>query len=179
MKTCEKCGNQFPFIVIINGKHRNLNSRKFCLSCSPFMCHNTKNLNIPQTENKKNCSKCNEEKYLDEFYLLKNDKRSSYCITCNRQQNKIKPREIKIQCVDYKGGKCQICGYDKYLGSLDFHHIDSNTKDFSIGMKHLCSFEELKKELDKCILVCKNCHYELHGNITALPDSLITKTFPI
>lgn len=73
-------------------------------------------------------------------------------------------RRLKEQAVSYKGGKCQICGYNRYNGSLDFHHIDESQKDFSISGKSI-SFQRLKPELDKCILVCSNCHREIHGGL--------------
>jgi len=68
--------------------------------------------------------------------------------------------------VDYKGEKCQCCGYDKYIGALEFHHIDPNEKDFSLSHRGYCySWDKVKKELDKCILVCSNCHREIHAGI--------------
>ena len=75
----------------------------------------------------------------------------------DRQNKRLK---TKIQCIEYLGGKCQNCGYDKSYGALDFHHKNPSEKDFCItGDK---SFEILKPELDKCILLCANCHRELH-----------------
>ena len=69
----------------------------------------------------------------------------------------------KQKCVDYKGGKCEICGYNKCLRSLDFHHIEEDKKDFQISSPNTkYRFEDMKNELDKCILVCKNCHGEIH-----------------
>jgi DNA-binding CsgD family transcriptional regulator len=70
----------------------------------------------------------------------------------------------KIELVEYKGGSCIKCGYNKCISALEFHHIDPNGKDFSIGGKSW-SFERLKKEVDKCILVCSNCHREIHEEI--------------
>ena len=68
--------------------------------------------------------------------------------------------------VNYKGGKCEICGYDKYLGALDFHHLDPAQKDFAISNSNIYkNLDKLKKELDKCILVCANCHREIHGGL--------------
>lgn len=65
--------------------------------------------------------------------------------------------------IAYKGGKCQCCGYNKYVGALEFHHINSEEKDFGISAKG-CSWKRVKEELDKCI--CANCHREIHGNPT-------------
>ncbi len=83
----------------------------------------------------------------------------------NKKWN-IRNRQIKQKCVDYLGGKCSICGYNKCLGSMDFHHIDPKTKEFSIspGMYRYFykNWELLKQELDKCILLCANCHGEIH-----------------
>ena len=68
----------------------------------------------------------------------------------------------KIELVEYKGGSCEICGYNKCIQSLSFHHIDKKTKEFTISGKSW-SFERLKKEVDKCILICHNCHGEIHN----------------
>jgi len=73
-------------------------------------------------------------------------------------------RRVKVKLVNYKGGKCEICGYNKCISSMDFHHLDPSEKDFSISSKTL-SFDRLKNEVDKCILVCRNCHGEIHYEI--------------
>ena len=72
-----------------------------------------------------------------------------------------KRKELKIKAIEYKGGCCSMCGYNKSVLSLSFHHIDPNTKDFQIsGITR--SWDKIKKEVDKCILVCNNCHGEIH-----------------
>ena len=72
--------------------------------------------------------------------------------------------------IEYKGGKCQICNYNKYPGGLDLHHINPKTKEFGIGEKgYTRSWEKVKTELDKCALVCANCHRKLEAGITQLP----------
>jgi hypothetical protein len=82
-----------------------------------------------------------------------------------------KRRKIKTLAIEYKGGKCQVCGYSKYQGALDLHHLDSDSKKFGIGDKgYTRSWERIKTELDKCILVCANCHRELEAGITQLPN---------
>lgn len=62
---------------------------------------------------------------------------------------------------EYAGAKCSLCGYDKCQAALEFHHLDPNEKDFNISHSNK-SFESMKPELDKCILVCANCHREIH-----------------
>ena len=68
------------------------------------------------------------------------------------------------QLVNYKGGKCERCGYDKCVQALQFHHLNPDEKDFAISGKSY-SFERLKKEVDKCIMVCANCHIEIHEEL--------------
>jgi len=70
-------------------------------------------------------------------------------------------KRAKIKLVEYKGGKCKKCGYNKCVDALEFHHLDPNEKDFTIAGKSY-SFERLKSEADKCIMVCSNCHKEIH-----------------
>lgn len=63
---------------------------------------------------------------------------------------------------DYKGSKCVRCGYDKCKSALHFHHLVPSTKDFQISGNWGLSWDKVKSELDKCILVCANCHAEIH-----------------
>ncbi len=75
-------------------------------------------------------------------------------------------KEIRKRLIEYKGGQCSICAYNKCQDSLDFHHLDPTKKDFGISSGGLTrSWEKVKRETDKCILVCANCHRELHSNI--------------
>lgn len=85
------------------------------------------------------------------------------CAQCQTIAVSKRRRKLKLLAVEYKGGKCKRCGYDKSPAALDFHHIDSTTKLFGISSKGLTrSFEKLKIELDKCIILCANCHREEH-----------------
>jgi hypothetical protein len=77
----------------------------------------------------------------------------------------IKRRAIKKALITYKGGKCSRCGYDKSFRALEFHHLDPTEKDFGISKNLTKSMALLKKEADKCILVCSNCHAEIHEEL--------------
>ena len=71
---------------------------------------------------------------------------------------------------NYKGGKCAVCGYDKCQRALSFHHVNPKEKDFDLSSRGLTrSWERIKKEIDKCVLLCANCHMELHDGVTQLP----------
>lgn len=75
-------------------------------------------------------------------------------------------RAIKKNLVLYKGGKCQICSYDKCIDALQFHHKNPSEKDFSISQFRNYDVHSIKKyyeEVDKCDLLCANCHFEIHS----------------
>jgi hypothetical protein len=66
--------------------------------------------------------------------------------------------------VKYKGGQCLLCGYDKCLEALSFHHAGG--KEFGISAKgYTRSWDKVQAELDNCILVCHNCHAEIHAGL--------------
>lgn len=114
----------------------------------------------------KTCNRCNVQKNLNEFYT--DSSKSGYryiCKTCDKKRIKNIQLQFKLQCLDYKGGRfCTQCGYNEYVGALDFHHLDPSQKDFSIGMgKRKFDWDKTKNELDKCIVVCSNCHRKIHG----------------
>ena len=71
----------------------------------------------------------------------------------------------KLELIRLKGGKCEICGYDKNIAALEFHHLDPSVKSFQLDSRHLSNTtrDKIIEELDKCILVCANCHRELHN----------------
>lgn len=81
-------------------------------------------------------------------------------------------RRIKLRKMarEYKGGKCEICGYSRCERALSFHHRDPKKKSFGISDRGLTySWQRIKNEIDKCVLLCANCHMELHDGFTQLP----------
>lgn len=77
-------------------------------------------------------------------------------------------KKIRQMAVGYKGGKCEVCGYDRCIDALEFHHRDASKKDFGISEKgYTKSWKIVMQELDKCILICANCHRELHAKLAA------------
>jgi len=66
--------------------------------------------------------------------------------------------------VDYKGGRCNICGYQRCTEASEFHHLDASKKDFGVSDKgYTRSWGRVKGELDKCVMLCANCHREVHA----------------
>lgn len=107
----------------------------------------------------KECLKHGEVKH-----FLRKDSNTYRCSKCSSEAVSKRRKELVIKAVHYKGGKCSICSYNKCITALEFHHIDPTTKLFGISDGCTRSWEVIKVELDKCILVCANCHRELHFN---------------
>ena len=102
--------------------------------------------------------------------------RRKYCSTkCKNKQSVTDFRKNqKKKAIAYKGGKCCICGYDRIVEALHFHHLDPNEKDFGIGAKGATRvWENVKVELDKTVCLCANCHAEIHAGYTSIPDSSV------
>ncbi|MBP7216914.1 MAG: hypothetical protein KBA46_06495 [Candidatus Omnitrophica bacterium] len=90
--------------------------------------------------------------------------RRQYLIAAVQKRRK----KIRQMAVEYKGGRCGMCGYDRCIEALEFHHTDSSGKDFSISEKgYTRSWERVREELDKCMILCANCHRELHAQSAA------------
>jgi len=120
----------------------------------------------------KTCLGCNRVYYY--HHAQKQGHTVKFCNSCTVNKRK---KRIKEELVKYKGGKCQIisCGYSRSLRALKFHHLDPNEKDFTVSGRHCYSLERLKKEVDKCILVCGNCHDEIHDGIIIIGEAKMEK----
>lgn len=112
----------------------------------------------------KRCPSCRVEKPLSEYYVSRSRPAPSpYCKPCSNQKTIERQQRLKQQAIEYKGSRCQRCGYDRYAGALELHHRDPGQKEFSLSHAQLTSFEKVKSELDKCDLLCSNCHREEHA----------------
>lgn len=99
--------------------------------------------------------------YLNPKYKEKHQERSKIF----KKQNRFAKKE---QIINLFGGKCQICSYDKCQSVLSFHHLPGTDKKFTISdaiVRKRKSEQELVDELKKCILVCANCHGEIHAGL--------------
>jgi hypothetical protein len=118
--------------------------------------------NMKKVSKLMNLSKFTVSKYVQEYKEIPLTKEQ---VKLNNTKNVLSWRQrTKQKLVDYKGGCCKKCGYNKCIRALEFHHLDSLQKDFNISGK-MCSFDKIKSEVDKCILVCSNCHKEIHEEI--------------
>ena len=93
----------------------------------------------------------------------------------NSERSIEKRRRYKNRIIQAMGGKCQCCGYDKYDGALELHHINPDEKEFSICDKTYIAWEKIEEELKKCILVCANCQREIEAEL--IDKSLLSSSF--
>lgn len=99
-----------------------------------------------------------------------------YCRICNRKRVYEQRRKVKEFIANLFGGKCQICGYDRCMRALQFHHVDPSKKDFSLSsFTKVISYEKLLIESKKCVLLCGNCHSEVESGVRLLPSGLMSK----
>ena len=126
-----------------------------------------------KNKEKKVCPKCKEEKSLKDFYKRsKGSNRESevggYCKCCSNKYHSNRVKEVKIRMVEYKSGECERCELkleDTHYSVFDFHHTDPKEKDPNFDKIKYQKWEVIKNEIDKCKLLCSNCHRETHAEI--------------
>ena len=133
---CKDCAKEYA------SEYRSLERNKEKIS----EYHKTRMKNI-ETRTAKN-------KYTNEY------RKRDYVKAKNVEKNREWKMQEKQKAVDYLGGKCSSCGYSKCLTALEFHHVNPSEKE--LYNSHW-TFERNKNELDKCVLLCANCHREEHA----------------
>ena len=82
-------------------------------------------------------------------------------------------RNKKALLIEHMGGQCKLCGYKKCNGALIFHHLVENTKSFRIACSMGKNIEAIKEELKKCVMLCQNCHIEVHLGVARIKGSAV------
>ena len=122
------------------------------------------------------CSACELEFPETEKYFYRRygreGKFGSYCRTCFCKIQRKQHADLKQRLLDYKGKECVVCGYDEQNHNLTFHHMDPSQKEIKIA-ESIKAFEKLKKEVDKCVVMCHHCHNDTHAGLH--PEYLIKK----
>jgi transposase len=94
------------------------------------------------------------------------------CIKCNRARVVAWRRRAKRRLVQEAGGRCQLCGYDEHMAALQFHHLDPSRKSFGLSMRGFTrSFEKMRSEAAKCVLLCANCHAAVEAGVKRFEEA--------
>lgn len=150
-RLCPNCNQSVPKYVWKNGKKINCQNRRYCFDCSPLGSHNTRVLEV--SENTKECPDC----------LDLHNQRNKRCFRCYFHRRKRRIRQKIEQIVGYS---CWICGYDKCKRNIHFHHVNEETKSFGLTARELMlKWDRIWPEMQKCIVLCGNCHGEVHEGI--------------
>ena len=145
-KRCETCNKEFECWSYAADRRKTC-SRK----CKGIVARKHKH------KNKHLCIDCGETDP-NEFYGAK----KATCKKCHSNRMWKKRSDMLVQGREMLGGKCSKCGYNKCNAALEFHHVDKSTKEFEIaGAKY--GWKRMKPEIEKCILLCANCHREHHN----------------
>jgi len=91
------------------------------------------------------------------------------CKRCRSERVSARRRRVKATLAEEAGGCCRICGYDRYLGALEFHHLDPQEKRLGVSYQGAAlALETLRAEAAKCVLLCANCHAEVEAGVAHL-----------
>ena len=155
MTICKNCNKEFPNKIIVKSEIFNLTGRKFCPDCSPIGSRNTRSYIVKLQENEAFCIRCKQIKNKDEFYARKNNgKPFNYCIDYQELVKKLKLEEKLERIIQIRNGACQDCGQVFPSPVYDFYSEDNT---FHISKARNMSLERLLIELEKYIMICKNC----------------------
>lgn len=108
------------------------------------------------------CGHCENHLTFDKFPPRRH-KRNAYCTLCWKKYENSRNKVLKEKAVKHLGGCCKQCGFDKHLAALDFHHLNPLEKDMDWGKLRKCKWEIIKSELNKCVILCANCHRAEHS----------------
>lgn len=170
MPICRNCNQRFPYKTILDNKEIDLRRRRYCLDCNPYGSRNFwggKKVAQKTIDGKRKrklskrefiCSKCGTKRF--------QCTRNKVCSSC---RNKEKRHEQRSKAIENLGGKCKLCSYKKSINALDFHHVDESRKKFALSTAWQKSWEVIEEEIKKCVLLCRNCHTEVHEGISICP----------
>lgn len=117
-------------------------------------------------EQTKLCTDCNTNKPISQFYKSNTHSQGVmyYCSNCFNKRCIARWIQRKLKAIEYKGNKCMRCNLDikdSHYSVFDFHH--THDKDYDWSKLRLQSWIKITQELDKCKLLCSNCHRIVHS----------------
>ena len=159
-KVCIKCNDTFTNVAP-NNTYVDIRSRKYCWTCKPY---NSSNNKVLEERTEKECNRCHKVLPIEAFYSKTATglrTKVTYCIGCMIEYNKERELKIKIVLLTLRGGCCSVCGYNKNVFALDFHHRNPEEKEFNLA--HISGITKaVLDEIEKCDILCSNCHREHH-----------------
>ncbi len=166
-RACLACGSRIPASVWVEGRKRNTQNRRYCLTCSPFGSHNTRDPRATRRAGREDlrCVHCGR-------LISAKQIKGTTCWTCLYGRRAERRLEEIYKVV---GDSCWRCGYCRGKAGrrvLDFHHVNGAEKCFGLDCRHLVnlSLQRVVAELRKCVLLCANCHREVETRLVPTSD---------
>ena len=156
-RPCKSCGTIIPTNIKIDGKWRLIDSRRYCLECVPYKTRRGR----PPAKSQRTCDTCGRE-----FIFIR--RKGHLLNRCRSCCTTVRRKAMKKRVVEFKGGACIRCGYNKQIEVLSFHHRDPSLKSHEVCGAVNRSFAANLAEAEKCDLLCANCHMEVHAEERAL-----------
>lgn len=101
------------------------------------------------------------------LHMSRGARKGFRCRRCLSESVTRRRRKVRATLILEAGGACALCGYAKCAAALEFHHTDANKESRISGSSRGLAW--LRREVAKCVLVCANCHREIHAGATVLP----------
>ena len=138
-----------PNYAMVDGIKRNISKRSYCVECRSYGPSHTSH------RYRCLCGEINPKK----FY----GKKKHICASCHNKYTKELGKDKKNYVVSNLGGKCVVCGFNKFNSALDVHHLDPSIKEASMRRMLGWSKKNIDKEIETCVLMCSNCHRGVHS----------------
>lgn len=172
MRICQSCGQSFRDFYIHDGTILDFSRRKHCVECRPIVPEAPARPKAQAIVRPK-VNQVQEDKVFECAVCSKplEGRQSKFCsVECKVQFHSSYPKQKdraivrKLRLVEIAGGACSICGYNKNIANLHFHHLDPSKKSFQLDARAISNhgWAIVLEEFAKCIMVCSNCHFELH-----------------
>jgi hypothetical protein len=161
MPICKRCGEEFPDLHIHKGSFRDFSKRKYCVNCRPV--GSTTPVRPIKKRELVECLVCSKPLEGIQRKYCSADCRWQATFGYSIQQKRAVARKLKL--IEMGGGACAICGYNKNIAAFHFHHLEPSKKRFRLDSQAISnrSWNSILEEFAKCILLCGNCHAELHN----------------
>src|SRR5438552_1999738 len=182
MQRCQKCGAIFPRQLRVGDRRLDLRGRKHCLDCRPHRALRGPRKAVLRPAKQLTCELCGTIFAAKQVIAgkLRSLYRRRFCLewaNCHRLRHAREAaqdvarvvelrRELKMRAVALFGGACRGCGCSYAPAAFDFHHLDAGAKGYGISSDGIYrSWEETLQELRKCVMLCANCHAEVHAGV--------------
>lgn len=168
-RICAKCQQPIPRSAWVEGRKRELQRRKYCLTCSPFGSHNTRRVGELRRAARQGvlCRSCGKP-------LTEKQRKWRVCWSCQYAGRSAQRLSQAYEVVGYACWRCSYGNGAMGMRLLDSHHVEPESKCFGLDCRHLVNlaYRRVWLEMRKCVLLCANCHRECEAGLVSRDEIL-------